>query len=53
MALAEIFATRIGGVGRQIARDWVLHFYAKGPDGLAYGEQLDAPLAFSTITSGR
>ena len=27
-------AARIGGVGLQIVRDWVLRFNAKGPDGL-------------------
>lgn len=27
-------AARIGGVGRQIVRDWVLRFNAEGPDGL-------------------
>lgn len=27
-------AARIGGVGRQIVRDWVLRFNADGPDGL-------------------
>lgn len=41
LALAEIYAggsrgdaARIGGVGRQIVRDWVVRFNARGPDGL-------------------
>ena len=31
-------ASRIGGVGLQIIRDWVLRFNARGPDGLVDGE---------------
>jgi len=41
LALAEVYdggsrtdAARIGGVGLQIIRDWVLRFNARGPDGL-------------------
>jgi transposase len=41
LALAEIYdgaqrrdAARIGGVGPQIVRDWVVRFNAEGPDGL-------------------
>ena len=41
LALAEVYdggsrtdASRIGGVGLQIIRDWVLRFNARGPDGL-------------------
>ncbi|MGQ0663659.1 MAG: IS630 family transposase [Pseudomonadota bacterium] len=41
LALAEIYdggerrnATRIGGVGVQIVRDWVVRFNAEGPEGL-------------------
>ncbi len=41
LSLAEIYdggsrgsAARVGGVGLQIIRDWVLRFNAKGPDGL-------------------
>jgi transposase len=41
LALAAIYAggsrseaARIGGVGRQIVRDWVVRFNAEGPDGL-------------------
>ena len=45
LALAEIFdgasrsdAARIGGVGLQIVRDWVVRFNARGPDGLLDGK---------------
>jgi hypothetical protein len=45
LALSEIFdggsrsdAARIGGVGLQTIRDWVLHFNAKGPEGLKDGK---------------
>jgi len=41
LALAEIYdggsrtdAARIGGVGLQTVRDWVLRFSGRGPDGL-------------------
>ena len=41
LALAEVYdngsrgdAARIGGVGLQVVRDWVLRFNADGPDGL-------------------
>ena len=41
LALAEIYdggrrldAARIGGVGLQVVRDWVLRFNGDGPDGL-------------------
>ena len=41
LALAEIYdggsrgdAARIGGVGLQTVRDWVLRFNARGPEGL-------------------
>ena len=43
LALAAIYdgaarteAAKIGGVGRQIIRDWVLRFNARGPDGLPW-----------------
>ena len=43
--MAEIYdggrrtsAARIGGVGLQIVRDWVLRFNARGPDGLLDGK---------------
>ena len=45
LALAEIYdgrsrsdAARIGGVGLQIVRDWVVRFNTRGPDGLINGE---------------
>ena len=45
LALAEIYdggtrgdAARIGGVGLQTVRDWVLRFNAKGPEGLSDGK---------------
>jgi len=45
LALAEIYdggrrsdAARIGGVGLQIVRDWVVRFNARGPDGLIDGK---------------
>jgi len=45
LALAVIYdggsrtdAARIGGVGLQIVRDWVLRFNARGPDGLIDGK---------------
>jgi transposase len=50
LALAEIYdgglrsdAARIGGVGLQIVRDWVLRFNAEGPDGLVNGKAPGAP----------
>ena len=45
LALAEIYdggrrkdAARIGDVGLQVVRDWVLRFNTKGPDGLLDGK---------------
>src|SRR3954471_1428138 len=45
LALAEIYdggsrtrAARIGGVGLQTIRDWVVRFNARGPDGLINGK---------------
>lgn len=45
LALAEIYdggsrsaAARIGGVGLQIVRDWVIRFNVPGPDGLLDGK---------------
>ena len=35
--------SRIGGVGLQIIRDWVLRFNARGPDGLVDGKSPGAP----------
>jgi transposase len=50
LALAEIYdggprsnAARIGGVGLQIVRDWVLRFNAEGSDGLLNGKAPGAP----------
>ena len=36
-------ASRIGGVGLQIIRDWVLRFNARGLDGLVDGKSPGAP----------
>ena len=56
LALAEIYdggsrpdAARIGGVGVQIVRDWVVRFNAKGADGLLTGKAPGAP----SILDGR
>src|SRR5436305_10912503 len=45
LALAEIYdggsrteAARVGGVGLQTVRDWVLAFNARGPEGLIDGK---------------
>lgn len=50
LALAEIYdggtrtgAARIGGVGLQTVRDWVLAFNRKGPDGLIDGKAPGQP----------
>ena len=50
IALAEIYdggrrtaAARIGGVGLQIIRDWVVRFNARGPDGLLDGKAPGPP----------
>jgi transposase len=50
LALAEIYeggsrgdAARIGGVGLQTVRDWVLWFNAEGPDGLLDGKAPGKP----------
>lgn len=50
LALAEIYdggsrtaAARIGGVGLQIVRDWVVRFNARGPDGLLDGKAPGKP----------
>ncbi len=54
LALAALYegeprsqAARIGGVGRQIVRDWVLRFNARGPAGLITGK---APGASPILT---
>ena len=50
LALAAIYddatrteAAKIGGVGLQIIRDWVLRFNARGPDGLLDGKPPGQP----------
>ena len=50
LALAEIYdggkrcdAARIGDVGLQVIRDWVLRFNTKGPDGLIDGKAWGQP----------
>jgi len=50
LALAMIYddgtrteAAKIGGVGLQIIRDWVLRFNARGPDGLLNGKAPGQP----------
>jgi transposase len=50
LALAAIYdgatrteAAKIGGVGLQIIRDWVLRFNARGPDGLIDGKSTGQP----------
>ena len=59
LALAAIYdgatrteAAKIGGVGLQIIRDWVLRFNARGPDGLLDGSRQDSRPS-STTLSGR
>ena len=50
LALAAVYdgnsrseAARIGGVGLQIVRDWVVRFNERGPDGLIDGKAPGAP----------
>jgi len=50
LALAEIYdggsrtrAARVGGVGLQTLRDWVVRFNARGPDGLIDGKAPGSP----------
>ena len=50
LALAAIYdsatrteAAKIGSVGRQIIRNWVLRFNARGPDGLLNGKAPGQP----------
>jgi transposase len=57
VALAAIYegglrgeAARIGGVGLQVVRDWVLRFNAQGPDGLI---DRNAPGASSRLNAGQ
>src|SRR5215472_15883078 len=50
LALAAIYdgatrteAAKLGGVGLQLIRDWVLRFNARGPDGLLDGKSTGQP----------
>ena len=54
LALAAIYdgatrtdAAKIGGVGVQIIRDWVLRFNTRGPDGLLDGKSPGHPPKFN------
>src|SRR6202165_362654 len=56
LALAAIYggatrseAARIGGVGLQIIRDWVLRFNARGPDGLLDGKAPGRPSKLNDV----
>jgi transposase len=56
LALASIYdgaprteAAKIGGVGLQIIRDWVLRFNARGPDGLLNGKSPGQPSKLNDI----
>src|SRR5499433_1654727 len=56
LALAAIYdgatrteAAKIGGVGLQIIRDWVLRFNARGPDGLLDGKSTGQPSKLNDI----
>ena len=58
LALAAIYggatrseAARIGGVGLQIIRDWVLRFNARGPDGLLDGKAPGRPSNTKSLKS--
>ena len=58
LALAEVYdggsrtdASRIGGVGLQIIRDWVLRFNARGPLGLVDGKSRAHPRSSTPITA--
>ena len=56
LALAAIYdgatrteAAKIGGVGLQIIRDWVLRFNARGPDGLLNGKSSGQPSKLNEV----
>ena len=56
LALAAIYdgatrseAAKIGGVGLQIVRDWVLRFNARGPDGLLDGKSPGQPSKLNDV----
>ena len=60
LALAEIYdggrrteAARIGTVGLQVVRDWVLRFNAKGPDGLIDGKATGKPAKLNDSSDKR
>jgi transposase len=46
-------AAKIGGVGLQIIRDWVLRFNARGPDGLLDGKPPGQPSGRATMRKPR
>src|SRR5450432_3078470 len=56
LALAAIYdgatrseAAKIGGGGRQIIRDWVMRFNARGPDGLLDGKSPGQPSKLNDV----
>jgi transposase len=56
LALAAIYdgatrseAAKIGGVGLQIIRDWVMRFNARGPDGLLDGKSPGQPSKLNDV----
>ena len=56
LALAAIYdgaarteAAKIGGVGLQIIRDWVLHFNERGPDGVLNGKSPGQPSKLNDV----
>ena len=56
LALAAIYdgaarteAAKIGGVGLQIIRDWVLHFNERGPGGLLNGKSPGQPSKLNDV----
>src|SRR5262245_6900173 len=46
---ARTEAAKIGGVGLQIIRDWVLHFNERGPDGLLNGKSPGQPSKLNDV----
>ena len=60
LALAAIYdgatrteAAKIGGVGLQIIRDWVLRFNARGPDALLNGKSPGKPSKLNDLQRHR
>src|SRR5436190_9604509 len=47
--VARTEAAKIGGVGLQIIRDWVLHFNERGPDGLLNGKSPGQPSKLNDV----